>query len=164
MLINEKKSSTKEVLRYLADHKYDTEWSTLTTHFAVDYINRFEDKYSSCVRGFLQKDLFLDILLPYHGHMEDFVTGIVLFPEDTSVKIALDYYKTPNPCYSKECLNHILFLKDKIKKDGFTSEVIVELVDGRLKHINGLYRMVALGLLLEEDDKHTSIPVYLLIR
>ena len=164
MLINEKKSSIKEILKYLADHKYDTEWSTLTTHFAVDYINRFKDKYNNCVKGLLPKEIFFSILLPFHGHMEDFATGILLFPDNTSVKKALNYYKNPNPCYSKECLTHIVSLKDKIQNDGFTSEVIIELVDGKLKHINGLHRMIALGILLEEDNKYTSIPVYLLIR
>lgn len=163
-LIKEEASSVKDVLASLAEHKNDTEWSTRTTHFAISHIKEFEKEYDDyCVKGFLSKKFFLDILLPSHGHMEDLRTGILLFPENVSVKEALEYYKTQDQRYTKDCSRCILLLKDQIRNNGFTSRITIELVDGKLRHVDGLHRMVALSLLLEEGY-NDPIPVYVLTR
>ena len=163
-LIHNEETSVKDVLASLVEHENDTDWSAKTTHFAISHIKEFEKKYYDCVRGFLPKELFLDTILPFHGHMKDFETGILLFPDNISVKNALEYCKKPNLKYTKECADMILFLKDQIKNNRFTSEVTIESVDGKLRHIDGLHRMIALGLLLEEGYEYKPIPVYVLKR
>ena len=164
-LIDEIKTSINDVLESLVKHKNDTEWSARTTHFAIEHITGFKKEYKKdCKKGFLSENAFFDILLPLHGHMEDLATGIVLFPSDVTINKALECYKNPDPKYTKECSNQILLLKDQIRENGFTSEIIIELVDGNLRHIDGLHRMIALGLLLEEGYKYKPVPVYLLIR
>lgn len=163
-LANEETVSIQDVITSLVKHKDDTEWSAKTTHFAIDHIKKFESEYDGSVKGLLSKEYFLDILLPFHGHMEDFVTGILLFPDNVSVKEALRYCKNPDPKYTKNCSDYILLLKDQIKNNGFTSEIIIELVDGKLRHIDGLHRMIALSLLLEDGYEYKPIPVYILIR
>jgi len=163
-LISMEESSTKDVLGSLAKHENDTEWSKKTTHFAISYLKKFESEYKIVSKGFLSKELLFDIILPSHGHMEDLATGIILFPENVTLKEALEYYKKPNPKYTKDCSDWVLFLKDQIKQSGFTSAIIIESVDGKIRHIDGLHRMMALGLLLGEDYQYEPIPAYLLIR
>lgn len=164
-LINEKKVSIKDVIASLLKHKDDTEWSLKTTHFAIDHIKEFESEYNDrCVRGLLSREYFLNILLPFHGHMEDFATGILLFPDNVSVKETMEYCKKPDPKYTKNCSDYILLLKDQIKNDGFTSEITIELVGGKLRHVDGLHRMIALGLLLEDGYEYKPVPVYILTR
>ena len=164
-LTNKEVTSIKDVIASLVKHKDDTEWSAKTTHFAIDHIKEFENEYSGgCVKGLLGKEHFLNIVLPFHGHMEDFTTGILLFPDNVSVKEALEYYKKPDPRYTKSCFDYILLLKDQIKNKGFTSEIIIELFDGKLRHIDGLHSMIALSLLLEDSYEYKPIPVYILIR
>lgn len=164
-LTNEEAVSIQDVITSLVKHKDDTEWSAKTTHFAIDHIKEFENAYNDrCVKGLLSKEYFLDVLLPFHGHMEDFKTGILLFPDNVSVKEAIEYCKNPHPKYTKNCSDYISFLKDQIKNNGFTSEITIELVDGKLSHIDGLHRMIALSLLLEDGYEYKPVPVYILIR
>jgi len=164
-LIDERISSVEDVLLSLNEHKKDTEWSIKTTDFAINHIKKFEQKYNkNCAKGFLPKKYFFDILLPSHGHLKDWETGILLFPYNVSVEKALEYHKISNPLYTKDCLEMIDYFKDQIKNKGFTSRVIVEIIDNELRHIDGLHRMIALGLLLKEGYEYKPIPVYLLKR
>jgi len=44
---------------------------------------------------------------------------------------------------------------------GFTVPIILIVINNTLKHVDGLHRLIALGLLLQEGYEYVPIPVYL---
>ena len=84
----------------------------------------------------LPEEYFLNILLQKHDHMEAKKDSILLFENNTSVIEAIKHFKNPHKDYSKDCLDLILFLKEEIKKNGFITEVILVVDDGKIKHVD----------------------------
>lgn len=161
-LINKNKSSRDDVVLSLLKLKNKSAWEEKTNHYSVEYVDRLTKTYGNVwYYGNLPQEFFLDILLPKHGHTEEKNIDILLFDVDTSVRDAIEYFKNVNPNYSKDCLSLIGYLKEEIRNKGFISEIVLYVVDGKLKHVDGLHRMIALGLLLEEGYKYEPIPVFL---
>lgn len=138
-----------------------TEWSKLTKHFLLDYLKSSE---FYCVKTKLKTSFLKNILLPKHGHLKDYETGIILFPNNVTVQEAVDDYKKPPQNYTNECKDLILFFKKEIKEKGFIKEIILERKENKLVHVDGLHRIIALYLLIEEGFKCKNIPIFLIKR
>lgn len=93
----------------------------------------------------------------------DITKTSTFFPDNTSVSNVPAYYKNApaDYDYTKDCLDLIEYLKQEIKSGGFTSTVVLVVIDNNLKHVDGFHRLVALSLLLEEGYEYTPIPVFL---
>ncbi len=161
-LIDESKTSLEEVVNSLLEQKSGTQWAEKTNQFAIDYARKLGDVYGDVwYKGFLPEEFFLKILLPEHGHGEENKTHILLFPDDTSVLDAKYSYKNHHPQYTEECLELVQYLKEEIRIKGFITSIALVIINGKLKHVDGLHRMIALALLLEEGYQYKPIPVFL---
>jgi ParB-like nuclease family protein len=161
-LTNEAEVSFDEVVASLASQKAGTKWAEKTNGLAIDYARHLREVYGDVwYKGLLPEELFLRVLLPQHGHLQEDKTGLVLFPDNTSTIKAREYYKKVDPEYTSDCIGLIKELKEKIKQDGFIESIVLVVINGELKHVDGLHRMVALSLLLEEGFVYKPIPVFL---
>lgn len=161
-LIDEQKASLEEVTNNLLAQKFGTAWAERTNQFAIDYVIHLGGVYGDVWhKGFLPEEFFTSILLPKHGHSEKELDGTVFFQVDTSVKDAIMHLKNVDPSRAKECLEAIHHLKEEIKQKGFTSSIVLAVINGTLKHVDGLHRMIALAILLEEGYQYKPIPVFL---
>jgi len=157
-LINEQKSSLEEVVTHLDQQKAGTAWATKTNDLATNYAKHLGEVYGdSWYKGLLPKELFLEIVLPNHGHYED----KHLFPDNTPVSEVLAYYRNAPLDYTKDCLDLIQYLKQEILSNGFTSTLVLVVIDNKLKHVDGFHRLVALSLLLNEGYEYQPIPAFL---
>jgi hypothetical protein len=161
-LLEEQKSNMEEIVSSLLQQKSGTQWAEKTNQLAIDYAKHLGEVYGdNWYKGFLSQDSFYNILLPKHGHSEKELDGMVFFPLDTSVKDAVRYFQESAPERSRECLKLINYLKEEIRKDGFTSSIVVAVINGTLKHVDGLHRIIALAFLLNEGYEYKPIPVFL---
>lgn len=157
-LIDEQKSSLEKVVAHLDQQKSGTAWAIKTNDLATNYAKHLGEVYGdSWYKGLLPKELFDEIVLPNHGHYED----KHLFPDNTSVLDVPAYYKNAPTDYTKDCLGLIEHLKQEIKSNGFTSTVVLVVIDNKLKHVDGFHRLVALSLLLDEGYEYQPIQVFL---
>ena len=162
MLIDEQKSSLAEVVQSLKDDAVGSKWAQETNKWAIEYAEKLNEVYGdNWYRGKLPVEMLSDILLPKHGHQEEKSGGTLLFSLDTSVKDAVERVKNPPVGYSSDCLELIISLKEKIKRDGFTSNIVLAVINGSLKHVDGLHRMLALKLLVDEGESIGPIPTFL---
>jgi hypothetical protein len=161
-LIDEEKVSLEEVTNNLLAQKFGTSWAERTNQFAIDYAIHLGQVYGdSWYKGFLPEEFFWDIMLPKHGHSEKEKDGTVFFPIDTPIKDIHKYFENTEPERTKECLELIHYLKEEIKQKGFTSNIVLVVINGTLKHVDGLHRMIAISLLLKEGYPYKPIPVFL---
>lgn len=162
ILVKEAKSSTEEVVASLIEQKSGTLWAEKTNQLAINYVKHLTSVYGDVwYKGFLPEKFFLNILLPKHGHSEKELDDMVFFPIDTPIKDAYAYFKKIDTPLSQECLELINNLKKDIEQNGFTSRVVLAVINGSLKHVDGLHRLIALSMLLEEGYEYRPIPVFL---
>jgi hypothetical protein len=161
-LLNQETTTYEAVLQNLRHDAEGTEWAA-HTHVYSDYYAKHlnSTQTDSWHAGYLPKEWFLSIALQQHGHLTEGETGPLLFPEDTPVSRIAEYYHTVDPQYPQDCIQHINLLKEEIRQKGFTSNIVLALIEGKLTHIDGLHRIVALALLLEEGHEYMPIPVFL---
>jgi hypothetical protein len=161
-LINQEKSSLEEVVQSLIEQKSGTEWATKTNELAINYIRHLSEVYgNNWSKGLLTQESFSQILLPKHEHMIDIQPDLFIFPLDTPITKAIDHYKNNDSIYAKECLEAIHHLKDKIKKDGFTSPIVLAVINDTLKHVDGLHRLLALHLAIQEGYEYKPTPTFI---
>jgi len=159
-LIDEKKASLEEVTNNLLAQKTGTKWSEKTNQLAINYILHLGEVYGDVwYSGFLPEEHFLDILLPSHPH--SMTNENLFFPLDTPVKEAYDLMEKFDTEHAKECKELINYLKEDIKKNGFTSSIVLAVINGTLKHVDGLHRMIAYSLLLKEGYPYKPIHIFL---
>jgi len=159
-LLEQQKSTVEEVLKELDLETPGTPWASKTNVLAANYVRHLTEVYKdNWSKGLLPKELFFEILLPKHQHsLED--EGSI-FPLDTPISKVLDFYKDSDSKYAKECMDAIVHLKEKILKEGFTTTIILAVINDTLKHVDGLHRTLALVLAMQEGYEYTPIPVYL---
>ena len=161
-LINEIKISLEEVMNSLLDQKFGTKWAEKTSEKTLAYARRLGDVYGDAwYKGFLPEEFFLQILLPKHGHYTENKNNILSFIEDTAVHEARDLFNQSKEKYNKDCIELVIYLKEEIRKNGFKTNISLVIIKGKLKHVDGLHRMIALSLLLKEGYKYEPIPVFL---
>lgn len=159
-LIDEEKTSIEEVTNNLLAQKFGTNWAEKTNQFAIDYAIHLGEVYGdSWYKGFLPKEFFMDILLPSHPH--SMTKENLFFPIDTPVRDAYNLIEKFDTEYAKECKELIHYLKEEIKEKGFTSSIVLAVINGTVKHVDGLHRMIAYALLLKEGHSYEPIPVFL---
>jgi hypothetical protein len=160
-LISEEKSSLETVIKSIEDQTNSTPWAQQTNKFAADYARHLGDVYGDVwYRGLLPKELLEQILLPAHSH---YIEGkhAVVFPLDTPLPKALEFYKNNNDEYAQKCWEAIEYLKGEILKNGFTTSIVLVVINGTLKHVDGLHRLLALYSLLEEGYEYKPIPTFI---
>lgn len=159
-LINEQSSSLEEVTNNLLAQKFGTSWAEKTNQFAINYAIYLGEVYGdSWYKGFLSEEFFLDILLPSHNHT--LIKDNPFFPIDTPIKDAYSLIEKFNTESARECKELINYLKEEIRQNGFTSDIVLVVIDGAIKHVDGLHRMIAYSLLLKEGYPYKPIPVFL---
>ena len=162
ILGDEEKVSVDQVNQNLLGLEFGTAWAEKTNGFAIKYIEHLTEVYGdSWYKGFLPEESFWNILLPKHGHSMEEKDDMVFFPIDTPLKDAVKKIKEIDSMRTKECLNNINYLKEEIKRDGFTSNIVLVVINNTLKHVDGLHRLIAYAMLLEEGQQYKSIPVFL---
>lgn len=154
-----KESISIEEIIDTVDSNLTTEWSKLTKDYLFKYLRSHK---FNCLRTQLKTSFLKDVLLTKHGHLKDYETGIILFPNNVTLREAVDSYKNPPPNYTNECQDLILSFKKQIKEKGFTKEIILERKEDKLVHVDGLHRMIALFLLMEEGFECKNIPIFLI--
>lgn len=107
----------------------------------------------------MSEEFFLDILLPSHNHT--LIKDNPFFPIDTPIKDAYSLIEKFNTESARECKELINYLKEEIRQNGFTSDIVLVVIDGAIKHVDGLHRMIAYSLLLKEGYPYKPIPVFL---
>lgn len=160
-LINQQPSSCEEAVRLLKNDSSPTEWSRITSAWAVSLVEKFTQEFGDrWSKGSLPEDFFFDILLPEHAHCfaktEDVQTT---FGDNTSLLEAVRLFVEHPDQFFLECVDHITHLQEKIRTHGFTSAVHLVIVDGKLKHVDGLHRLIALGSLVKSGYRYEPIPV-----
>jgi hypothetical protein len=161
-LIDEQKASLEEVINNLLAQKFGTKWAEKTNQFAINYAVHLGEVYGdNWYKGYLPEELFSSVLLPKHGHSGMEKDDKVFFKLDTPIKDAMNYLKEIDSERTKECLELINYLKNEIKEKGFNSDVILVVINGTLKHVDGLHRMIALASLMTEGYQYKPIPVLL---
>ena len=161
-LIDQEKVSIKEVVDSLLLQKSGTKWSEKTSDWAVDYTKHLGEVYGDVwYKGYLPEEYIINILLPKHGHSEKELDSAIIFPLDTSVKEALVCLLNSEKEQTKECLSLVDFLKEKIVKEGFNSSIILAVINGTLKHVDGLHRLIAIYSLINDGYKYQPIQVFL---
>src|SRR5437868_12781250 len=114
LLIKQEKTTEDEVLKDLEHQTPGTIWAGKTNNFATDYVRHLTQVYKgNWSKGFLPKELFFDILLPEHGHSIEAGATSSIFPLDTPITKALDFYKNSNSILEKECMEAIINLIEK---------------------------------------------------
>ncbi|MCB9808832.1 ParB N-terminal domain-containing protein [Candidatus Nomurabacteria bacterium] len=161
-LTNEKKISINEVVSDLENQKDGTAWATTSNGWSIDYVKHLGEVYGDTwYQGELSRDQIQNILLPQHGHDPFNEDELVLITLDTPFSEVVNLYKNRPKDYSQGCVDNIEYLKQQIKKNGFTSTITLAVINETLKHVDGLHRLVALALLEEEGFEYDSIPVFL---
>ncbi|NVN96563.1 MAG: hypothetical protein HXX18_14935 [Bacteroidetes bacterium] len=161
-LIDEQKASLEEVVNNLLAQKFGTQWAEKTNQLAINYAIHLGSVYGeNWYKGYLPEKLFSNILLPKHGHSDKEEDDKVFFKLDTPVKEAMNHLKEIDSERTKECLELINYLKKEIKEKGFNSNIVLVVINGTLKHVDGLHRMIALSSLIAEGYQYKPIPVLL---
>jgi|GEM_PF-2115890 len=168
-LISCEKVKIDEVINNLLSQKFGTKWAEKTNDPAINYIKHLGEVYGDVwYKGFLPKELLSEILLPEHPttfrHNGENGESISFFHLDTLIKDAVMIIREINKAKQEDkkgCLDLINYLKNEIKKNGFTSSIVLAVINGTLKHVDGLHRLMALELLLEEGYEYQPISVYL---
>ncbi len=161
-LIDGQKVSLKDVTDSLLVQKEGTTWAAKTNQYAINYAIHLGEVYGdNWYKGFLAEEFFSQILLPKHGHSDKELDDRVFFPTDTPVFRALEILQEMKDGRGSECLELIKYLKGEIKKDGFTHSIVLAKINGVLKHVDGLHRMLAMAMLLKEGNAYKEIPVFL---
>lgn len=156
------RASLAEVVESLMAQKSGTDWAAQTNKYAINYAKELGAVYGDAwYTGLLPQELFNRILLPQHEHMIHIQKNNFIFPLDTPITSALSFYEQPATIYAEECMTLVQSLKDSIQKNGFTTSITLAVINGTLKHVDGLHRMLALTSLLEEGYEYKPIPVYL---
>lgn len=159
-LIQQEKTTVEEVLKKLDLETPGTPWARKTNILAANYVRHLDDVYKgNWAKGFLPKELFFEILLPKHEHSLE--AKVSIFPLDTPLSEVLDFYKDSDSKHAKDCMDAILYLKEKIKKEGFTTTIILSVINDTLKHVDGLHRILALMIAMQEGYEYKPVPVYL---
>lgn len=154
-------SSLEEVIHHLEIHKNETDWAKLTSEIAVDNARRADHiNHGRWYTGLLPKELFSQIILPRHEHTWD-IGNDFIFPDNTTVAQALHYYKNNDTEPMRACMKAIDDLKRKIKLEGFTTTIVLAILDNKLIHLDGLHRLLAMQALLDEGQTYIPIPVFL---
>ena len=160
-LESQEKVKFKEVAQDLSSHLGNTPWSDKTNHLAIEYAESLNETYGdNWVKGKLPKELFDQIHLPFHNHTMH-REAIALFEDDTTLDDVSSLFKDRDKGYSADCVDAILKLKNDIKINGFTSNLFLVVIGDKLKHVDGLHRMTALALLLDEGFEYPEISVFL---
>ena len=76
-LTNKKSSISIEEIIDTINKNLTTEWSKKTRPYLLNYLRSYK---FYCLRTKLKTSLLKDVLLPKHGHLKDYETGIILFP------------------------------------------------------------------------------------
>lgn len=161
-LIQQESATVDEVLKDLKLQTPGTTWAGKTNGFAADYVRHLDEVYKgNWSKGFLPKEMLFEVLLPKHKHYIEAGDGPVIFPLDTQITEALAFYKNDTSTDARECMKAILALKESIMKEGFSSTIVLAVINDTLKHVDGLHRVLALGLAIEEGYEYKPIPVYL---
>ncbi len=161
-LTDGKKISFEEVLFELEHQKEGTVWAKETNSWAIDLAKKFNKlNNGDWQKGLIHKEDFLKILLPNHSHDREGGGSLLLFPKETSISQAYDFYKKRDKNYNENCINLINELKNKIEKEGMTHPITLGIKDGRLYSIDGLHRDIAVVLLMKENKKEIEVPVLL---
>jgi len=162
-LLDIQKVISTKVVESVNGHQDDkTQWLDKTNKVTEDYINHLTATYGeSWYEGFLPFELINQILLPKHTlHNSEIDDGVEIFPLDTPLPEAIMKYKDLE-YQDTLCQNNVRSLKEKIMTHGFTVPIILIVINNTLKHVDGLHRLIALGLLLQEGYEYVPIPVYL---
>ena len=154
--------TSAQVREVLGREAEDYGWSKKTHDLMMAYVGKLTEVYGeSWYVGVLSRDQFFSILLPEHRHNFEEKKGYpVSFPLDTSLADAVTLYKECPERFAKECYEHIAQLKEKIHAEGFKTTVALVVIDGLLKHVDGLHRLIALGSLLDEGVAYEPIGVF----
>lgn len=162
-LLQWQKVSSDEVIEDTKQRKFATAWSQRTNDSVVNYLGYLTEQYQeSWYQGFLDQETFLSIRLPKHSHvMIESAQDHVLFPEECTVGQSGEYFRNADPVLDKHCVELIGLLKEEIRNEGFITNLIIKRDSEGLHHVDGLHRMVALCLLLEEGWSGGPIPVFL---
>jgi len=155
-----KKVSIEVVIFSLAAQANESDWANKTNSLAIDYVKHLGDVYGdSWYSGKLPLALFETIHLPTHDHLGASATS--LFPDDTVIGEAVSHIEKLNKVDYQACLTHIKSLKQNIKAEGFNSTLILVVINSTLKHVDGLHRILALGMLLREGFEYEPIDVFI---
>ncbi|HEV7702274.1 MAG TPA: hypothetical protein VGO63_02430 [Candidatus Paceibacterota bacterium] len=161
-LIDEERASIEEIVNTLLGQKNGSVWAKKTNQDAINYAKHLGEVYGdNWYKGFLPKEFLFDILLPEHGHEKREEDGTVFFPLDTPPVSALELLKNLSGEQTRECRELVNYLKQEIKKDGFTSSIVLAVINDTLKHVDGLHRILALASLLQEEYEYKPVPVFL---
>lgn len=162
-LIEKRKISLTEIIDEINTGSSGTVWADTSKNWTIDYIKHLFEVYGdNWFFGYLPKKYLTQILLPRHGNHTD--TGEhteILFELDTPLEQASSAYKKRHNGYDKKCVDNVEFLKTEIKNNGFNSTITLAIINDTLKHADGLHRLLALQLLLEEGFEYKPIPVFL---
>lgn len=156
-LLNERSAELDEVIKELDLEKLDTDWAKFTNQWAIDLATDLtQETGQAWYYGLLQENLLGQVLLPIHHH--DLVTT---FYDNTTLAHACKTVKRREN-QGTNCVSLITYLKDQIKLSGFSSRLILAVINGDLRHVDGLHRMIALQQLLDEGYNYTPVETYLL--
>jgi hypothetical protein len=157
-LINEERSSLEEVIQTLEKQKSGSSWAEATNHWSVAYAQTLNGHNGDAwYKGLLSESDFQSIQMPAHGHGQG---DEIFFKLGTTANKAKEYFKDVRSPVGQECFNLILSLKEKIKKEGFTSTIALAVQNGIPGHLDGVHRILALSMLLDEGVEYKPIPVF----
>lgn len=159
--MNVERGTGDEALDILVNSKESSDWSRKTNVYAVDCVKYLIKCYGDVwQKGTLSEDQLFSIVLPDHAHRQTKIEERhIVFDRGTTVAGAVDLYFQQRSKFPLACKSHIAALRDAIMKEGFTSTVLLAVKDEKLCHIDGLHRLVAIGSLIREGYKPSSIPV-----
>lgn len=159
-LLDAKASSLSEVVAELNRQKTGSSWAQFTNDWAITQVMDTTQVHGDFwYKGLLPKEMFSDILFPEHYHK--LPDGSYIFPPNTLITEALAYYAKADQLYIHECIEHLAYLKSQIQSNGFTTAVVLAVINGELRHHDGLHRLLALMMLLKEGYEYRPIPVFL---
>lgn len=153
-LIDETKIKITEIVDELLRQRLGTRWAHETNEWAIDYIKKLTNQNGNhWYKGLLSKEQLMKVHLPFHKHdVSCFTIGI-------NVEQAKECYKTLPETDS--CLRQVNHMKTEIRENGFKSVITLEIAEGEMNHIDGLHRMLAVALLIDEGFDYQPIPVFL---
>lgn len=164
-LIDAKPSSYNEALTVLEASSKDTPWAEKTNPYVINAVRRMmSNNEGSWTKGLLPEDALLSIVLPEHGHriLKEEPEGALAFDNDTTLRQAADLFINNPGAFPVDCREHIASLQASIRREGFTSSVLLLIKDGQLRHGDGLHRLIALATLMREGFTYKPIPVLVL--
>ena len=161
-LIKEESIDIKTILEKVENDSKGTKWSETSKKWTKDYIKHLHEVYGdNWYFGYLKESDFKKILLPRHGsHSDSGHHEKVLFELDTNIIDAGDIF-LKNTDYDILCSENIKYLVEQISSQGFISNITLAVINGSLKHVDGLHRLIAYQILLKDGLKYEPIPVYL---